>query len=194
MIDATLVVLAGGVGSRLGTFKSRIVLQGQPILNRIAGLFDVASRTLVAHRDDPSPAGSTAFDRVIFDSLQDAGPIAGVLAAIEVCRGESMVVLPVDQPGVTQDHVLELFRQSADAPIAMFRRGELIEPFPLVIRPSGFAAVRSYAQSGGRSLRGLSQLDGATLIDAPSSWPASVWSNLNTPADVAAAGGVVSTG
>ncbi len=75
-------ILAGGRSRRYGSDKARLVIEGQPLLVRVAReLADLASSMTVVARSagDYDDLGL----RTIRDSIPDKGPMGGLLAAFE---------------------------------------------------------------------------------------------------------------
>ncbi|MEP6921169.1 MAG: molybdenum cofactor guanylyltransferase [bacterium] len=100
-------ILAGGASSRMGTDKSRLLLDGQSFIHRIATKLSAVMPlvTIVGHL--PDDAG------LIFPSTPDVykewGALGGVHAALSACRSEWAVIVACDLPFVTA----ELFNRLA---------------------------------------------------------------------------------
>lgn len=193
--DTTLVVIAGGAGSRMGVPKHSIRIAGRPILEdllRRAGWDGPTILSLDAGTTGPV-GGAEGFGAVVHDAASGLGPLAGVVRALGACRTAALVAVPVDMCEFSHEHLAWFVERAAriGAEAAMMRRrlvaGEPLEPFPLYLtRASGLVIEGMFAR-GERALRNLTRVPGFECIDAPANWPESVWTNLNTPDDLARA-------
>src|SRR5439155_232810 len=84
-------------------------------------------------------------------------------------------------PGIGTDHARWLLDQLGGHAGVMCRRGDQIEPFPLVLRRSTRHVIREMIEGGERSVRSLSRSVCALLSPA---WPQDAWTNLNRPEDL----------
>lgn len=190
--DVTLVVLAGGAGSRMGKPKGWLTLGGRPILDHLLDRLAWPGQSLlVTAPGREHPPGWERFTREIPDPIPDGGPLRGVLTALEKSWTPLLLVLTVDMPGMGLEQcacIVAALRESPSTLGLMLRRPidgqSQPEPFPLAIRRSAQPIVTWRLQRQGRSVHGLLREKGFTSIDAPS-WGERVWTNLNSPADVA---------
>ncbi|MDQ3440490.1 MAG: molybdenum cofactor guanylyltransferase [Planctomycetota bacterium] len=187
---ATLAILAGGEGRRMGGPKGELRIEGKPILGYLLDRFRWDGPTLlVTAPGRERPAGCERFGREVTDPVAGEGPLRGVLTALAAVETEMLVVTTCDMPRVGARQLAwltdELSRRP-DAPLVMLSRDSQLEPFPLGIRSSAIAIVTTHYARGARGMRSLATLEGAAVITAPDDWPAEAWTNLNTPADLAA--------
>ena len=106
-------ILSGGASSRMGTDKSRLMLNGQTFIERIAqSLSGFASRITIVGRD----AEDLPFASVI-DIHPKWGALGGIETALANCHTECAFVIACDLPFVTSDLCWRLssYRQSYDA-------------------------------------------------------------------------------
>ena len=119
-------ILAGGASSRMGTDKSRLLLDGQTFTQRIANtLLEVASEvTIVGQGSEDPRVKSTS------DIYPHWGALGGVHAALAAARAEWAFVLACDLPFVTANLFTRLatFRKNYDAVVPIQRDGR---PQPL---------------------------------------------------------------
>ncbi len=137
----TGVVLAGGKSSRMGQDKAALMM-GQPLPSGESGLAlafhmaDVLGQAL--HADNPEaaiwiscqadrhiPASHAHLGRV-HDTIQDAGPLAGITAALEVAKGP-IFVLACDMP-LMQNQTVQLLIDARQAALEDSTR-----PHPLLL-------------------------------------------------------------
>jgi molybdopterin-guanine dinucleotide biosynthesis protein A len=92
-------ILAGGASSRMGTDKSRLTIEGQSFIERIAEtLLQVASKvTVVGHDSDDIRLESVA------DVYPKWGALGGVQTALTSCHADWALVVACDLPFVTSE-------------------------------------------------------------------------------------------
>ncbi len=190
--DVTLVLLAGGAGSRMGKRKDLIRVCGMGLvpwmLERAAWC---GPTMLVCAADGTRVEGEERVDVAVRDEVSGEGPLRGVVTAMAACRTSTMVVVPIDMPGIGARElawVVERASESPDAMCVMTRRmvngAERSEPFPSFYR-SGFEDVaRSRLHAGKRAMGGLMEEKAVCVVDAPREWGERVWANLNREDDV----------
>jgi len=184
----TGLVLAGGASRRMGRDKARLPLPGWGTLleRQVAVLREAgATRVLVStQRGRPYNVG----DKLVFDDLPDAGPLAGVAAGLREATAGLVLVLAVDMPGVGAGHFAELLCHARQEPPCgvVPVRDRIIEPltaiYPAVLAGSAEKALRA-GQSSPRDWAKAEAARGNLLLwPAPSSWHTATRS-WNTPAD-----------
>jgi len=183
--DITLGILAGGCASRLGGLdKAWLERNGVAQVLRIARRFDVQVATVIvsANRDLSRYVdhGLTA----VADDVPEAGPIGGIDTLTRTCRTPWLLTLPVDVIGVNECLLPALVAEAAGTgAFAVDDDG----PQPLValwrvdaLRGAIAAAIasRNFAMHALQDQLGMAQVR----------FPGVRFGNLNTPADLIAAG------
>lgn len=131
------VVLAGGRSQRMGRDKAFLTVEGQSLVQRQAALLKAVGCTdlLISGRPDVDYAVPHA--RIVFDHQPDAGPLAGLVAALNAAQQEWLLVLAVDLPRITADFLRTLLAQrSAGRGVVPFGRHgfePLIACYPRVV-------------------------------------------------------------
>src|SRR5690349_20303809 len=104
--DITLAILAGGEGSRMGKPKGALVIHGQPILEYLLDRFDWPGPTmLVTAPGREHPPGHEKFSREVVDPVFGAGPVRGILTALEHATTSIVVITTVDMPSIERTHL-----------------------------------------------------------------------------------------
>jgi molybdopterin-guanine dinucleotide biosynthesis protein A len=194
MTGVTLAVLAGGEGSRMGRPKGLLRVHGRPVLEYLLEQFDWPGPTLlVTAPGREHPPGWELFSREVQDPAAGLGPLRGILTALEAAQTPLVVVASVDMPGVGREQVDWLVSRIQVQVLGVLCRratesGPLVEPFPSAFRVSAAPLVSRRLDDGRRAVHALSGAPGFDLADVPGEWPPSVWTNLNTPDDLAEAG------
>ena len=189
------ILLAGGRGVRLGAAvpKALVELDGVTLLDRsIATLRECCDDVIVVAPVSVELGGIAA--RRVFDGDSHEGPLAGLVAALEACDGETAAILGVDFPLVSSALLRDMANclaaePPADAVIA--RPGGIAQPLVSVMRVRAKAALRAAFDEGVRSMHGgLARLNVRWLDDewlAQHAGGAKALLNVNTPGDLAAA-------
>ncbi len=183
LADATLLVLAGGAGRRLGRGdKCLTPVAGRPM---IAWVLDLAPRFAATYLVAPPTAAREALGVPL---LADRGPGGGAPAALatglEAVETGWAVALSCDLPLVDLAVVEALAAAAGDAVDAVVpEAGGFVHPLHAVYRASVAGVARRVATDGGRLRDVLDRVRTRRLALADA---ASV-TNVNTPAELAAA-------
>ncbi|WP_408608534.1 molybdenum cofactor guanylyltransferase [Actinosynnema pretiosum] len=105
------VVLSGGRGSRLGGVdKSDLVVRGRTLLKHALDAVSGAAQVIVvgAPKNEPDVQWTR-------ETPPGGGPLAGLAAGVALVEHPRVVVLAVDQPGVTASTVTRLLTTNANA-------------------------------------------------------------------------------
>lgn len=110
MRDRAAYILVGGKSSRFGSDKALIDINGGPLALHLADVVSEAagSVTLVG----PSARYERLGLPIIPDTHQDAGPLAGILAALEHTSASWNLILACDMPLLSAAFVEFLFTQA----------------------------------------------------------------------------------
>lgn len=179
------VVLAGGKSERMGTDKALLKYEGRTMIERavevLAKVF--GNRVIVASGSAGRFVGLD-LPRVIEDAAPGAGPMGGLLAALEGLRGAPVFLAACDMPRLDPVPICEQIRewgaQDADAlvPVAAGR----IQPLHAIYSPACAAAARTLIESGRRRMQDLVRAVRTRFWTVPAEWEIA-FENVNTPAD-----------
>jgi molybdopterin-guanine dinucleotide biosynthesis protein A len=182
----TLAILAGGEGSRMGRPKGDLAVGGVPLLQYVHRRLAQGPTLLVTAPGRVRPPGAQLFDQEVIDPVAGAGPLRGILTALEHASTPLLLVAAIDMPGIARRHLdwlAEQLRASPEAAGLFLRRGALMEPLPCAFRvQNATSPVRTVLDAGRRSVRSLLDVPGFGVIDVPSDWADDVWTKLNDPA------------
>jgi molybdopterin-guanine dinucleotide biosynthesis protein A len=178
------VILAGGRGRRMGgADKALIPLQGRPLVaHAIARLASQVGALAISANGDPGRLA--AFGLPVLPDDDPKGPLSGVLAGLVWADGhDAIATVAVDTPFFPADLVARL--AAAGAPAMAASRGDLHPTFALWPR-SAAPALQAFLSSGAspRVTDFARSLGAATVA-----FDDGDFTNINTPADLAAAGG-----
>ncbi len=170
------LALCGGKSSRMGRDNPLLDLAGESLLARTVRLGNtLGAQEVLVSRNQPG---------FIQDHIKDAGPMAGISAALPHCDNRWLLVLPVDMPLLSPEALTPLLTQTLCAQQAGF-----IEGFPLPVLLENSLALKLAlertltAATSSRSLQRLWQQLGLRQLSLPIS-PA--FQNCNDPASFTA--------
>ena len=172
--ELTGVLLVGGAGRRFGSSKALAILDGRTLAER-------AWRTLGDAAPERLAVGKTADGIALPFPLMDDGtdvraPIAGLVAGLRAARQELAVVLPVDMPLVTADH-LRLLAEGCAGDAAVPQTG----PLPCALRRRALPLLERRLTAGELTLRdAFAELDAHVVQLDPDAL-----ANVNTASDLA---------
>jgi len=176
--SVTGIVLAGGRSSRFGRDKLAEPYRGRPLLHHaILRLAEVCPELVVVVAPDAAPdlpEGPSV--RVVRDTREGEGPLAGLYAGLLAIRTPWVLVAGGDMPELSLDVLRELVRSAGDegAGAVALREGADVRPLPCVIRADrALDAAHTLLHAGRSSLR--------ELLDALGSIPVEehVWRGLD---------------
>jgi len=187
-----VAVLAGGGGRRMGAPKATATLAGRPLISyplaaaRCAGLEAV----VVAKPDTPLPKLDAA---VWAEPAAPQHPLRGLVTALERADGQPVLALACDLPFVTPDLLAWLARLGG--PAAIPRVGGRLQPLLARYDP-GAVAHLTEALAGELPLsEAVAALRARPVVEAQLRRfgpPSRLAFNVNTPAELAEAEGLLS--
>lgn len=148
----TTVILAGGLGTRIGGDKGLQVLRGKPL---IAWVFDAVGKQsdeVLVSANDERAAYAFLGCPVIADQMPDrAGPLAGLQAALCFAHHDWVASVPCDTPFLPKNLILQLFEAIAaadEAAVAVVEGRR--QPAIALYRKSVLPKLGAYLASGER--------------------------------------------
>ena len=152
--DASILVLAGGQGSRMGgQDKGWVDWRGKPMIEHIWQVLRPLTNDLIISCNRNQARYARLADQIVSDTEQNfAGPMAGISAALQVARGKLLLVVPCDAPAITVDLLAPLY-QAGLTQLSCLQRGQQLEPLFAAIPRSVQAQVQALWQQGQHSPR-----------------------------------------
>ena len=178
----------------MGLPKAWLRLEGRPILGWLMRMIKWPGPTLLVSAPGVvHPPGWELFDAEVADPADGGGPLRGVLTTLQRSLTPMAVVVTVDMPCVAPSALVWLAETLSARPLCggvMCRvtAGDVehIEPFPSAWRAHAAGEISRRLEAGRRSVHDLCGDPAFPALRAPAEWPAETWTNLNTPADLAA--------
>lgn len=190
----TGVVLAGGRNTRFGgTPKGLAPLAGKRVLDHVAGALAAASDSLLLVANDPGADDWLPGVPRIRDAIADAGPLAGVQAALAHVNGPILVVA-WDMPFVTAE-LLRAIRSAGEScggdALLPVGPGGRPEPLCAWYSPAALPAAETLLARGERRMAALHDVLRTRLLDertiASLGDAAHLFANVNTREELARA-------
>jgi molybdenum cofactor guanylyltransferase len=190
-VTITALVVAGGRSRRMGRDKATLVFEGEPLWSRqFRILHEIKPQALwlsAQTRPDWSPAGV----EVITDKAPSRGPLSGLGAALDRLLTTHLLVLAVDLPRMTAEHLRKLCALARPGCGVVPRNGDYFEPlcavYPVEARGDARLALAGKDVSMQAFVRNLLGQSRMKLYPVPAN-ESSLYCNVNTPEDLAAAG------
>ncbi len=179
------VVLAGGIGRRIGGAKALIQLQGRPLIEYpLDALRSVLDEVAVIAKPDtrlPELPGVTVW----IEPPEPRHPLTGITEALRRAGGRPVVVCATDLPFVSAGVIRGLAgHRVPDAPAVVAGRDGEIQPLLGCYLPDAAALLSQAAAEGRAPLREVVQAIGASVFEVADP---EVLFNVNSPQDLAQA-------
>ena len=182
--DINAVILAGGQGSRLGGLdKGLLELNKRPLIQHVIDRIQPQVSNIIIsanrHIDIYSNFGFNVYE----DDIPDfAGPLAGILKALEHCQNEWLLVVPSDSPFIPDDLAQRLSENIENNKIAIPHDGKYLHPTFALVHKSLTSSLKEFLQQGERKARVWMQQQEHTIVDF--SDQADAFININTENDL----------
>jgi molybdopterin-guanine dinucleotide biosynthesis protein A len=181
VMQATLLVLAGGAGRRMGRPKAWLRVGDTTLLRCVVGNLSRAFSEVLVAFAEPEQLEELIPHRVVFDRKTSAGPLAGLEAGLSVARNDVTFAVACDMPYVTPAVAEIAVAAAHGCDAAIPRIGGRPEPVCAAYRRSALPAITA-ALDGGRYRAAdvVDQLD-VTWLEG---LDPQLFRSLNTPEDL----------
>jgi molybdopterin-guanine dinucleotide biosynthesis protein A len=146
VLDATLLILAGGASRRMGRPKALLPVGGMTMVEWIAGRLGPEFPEVLVSANDPELA-PPGLQRVA-DLHPGLGPLAGIEAGLAAASHDALAVVACDLPRVTPEVVRLLVQRSEGRAAAVARVGGRPQPACACYRQSCLGRVRAALEEG----------------------------------------------
>jgi molybdenum cofactor guanylyltransferase len=182
LVEASAAILAGGKSSRMGQDKSLLVVEGQPLIQRIHRQLRAQFDDILVSTNDPAKYGFLGA-RAVPDREPGQGPLGGIASAVEAAIYDRVFVVACDIPVVPRHVVTKMLVAAEESDCVIARSSVGHEPLFSVYRKSALPAMRAVLDSGERR---ISALFSRVRIHRFDLGVAPWYRNLNTQDDLAA--------
>lgn len=186
------VVLAGGLGRRIGGDKAVVELEGRALVKYpIETLHEVCDEVAVVAKRDTMLPSLQGLASLWIEPDEPRHPLAGVAHALRVADGRPVLVVPVDVPLMDAGTLRLLLAAEDDDParpaaVVVARVHGRLQPLCGLYRPAALAGLAALDPTARAS--DVVQALGALVVDAPA--PAS-FLNVNRPEDLLQASALI---
>ncbi len=178
------VVLAGGQGRRMGgADKGLIEYRGRPLIEWALAALAPQVDELVISANRNLERYAAYGHRVLADTLPGyPGPLAGVLAALEVVNADWLLVAPCDTPRLPADLAARLLAAAKreNAVLAVAEDELRVHHSCFIVRTDQRVGLAAYLASGERAVRHWQ----AGLASTKVRFDAAGFANFNQPDDL----------
>lgn len=176
MVEPLGVVLAGGLGTRMGGSKALALLDGRPLVAHVLAALAAVTReqVVVAKRDTALPPGLTVW----IEPDAPRHPLAGVRHALRGAGGAPVLCCGVDLPRLDPATLRRLLAGAGPAG-AVARAGGFLHPTVALWTPAALPVLEDFA--AGEPARAVAVRAGLRAVDVA---PAAL-ANVNRPEDLA---------
>jgi molybdopterin-guanine dinucleotide biosynthesis protein A len=152
----TGVVLAGGRGQRMQQQdKGLVQLRQRPLVDyAVTALAPLVDELLISANRNQSLYQAMGYTVISDASDNFDGPLAGILAALQVAQQPLLLVMPCDAPLVTTAVLQRLLWALDDGVDALVvNDGQRLQPVFLLLRTALQPSLQAYLQAGQRKLQ-----------------------------------------
>jgi molybdopterin-guanine dinucleotide biosynthesis protein A len=104
----TALLLVGGLSLRMGRDKATLLLSGKPLWFRQLALLRELQSAAIWISARETPPWVPLDIEVVLDTTPSRGPLSGIVAALNRTQTSHLLVLAVDLPRMTSEHLLKL--------------------------------------------------------------------------------------
>ena len=187
--DVTGIVLAGGLGRRMGGVdKGLVELDGRPMVAHVIARLMPQVSTILVNANQNTERYASLGHPVVPDAVGGfAGPLAGLHAGLSHTKTPFAVTVPCDSPFLPDDLVARLAEglQRGDAQLAVARTGDQPHPVFALVRADVLPHLANFLAGGGRKIDAW--YAALRVVEAPFDDCADAFRNINTRDELAAA-------
>lgn len=178
------VLLAAGRSTRMGVDKAMLRVADGALWERQLGVLRAAGCCEVMISARPEQTWVPANTSVVRDAKPDAGPLAGIAAALAQAEATHLLVLAVDLPRMEPAWLVQLKAHCAPGVGAVGRHAGFFEPLAAIYPRGLLGAAESALGSGELSLQRFIASAGAAMTAVEISPAEALWfTNWNAPGE-----------
>lgn len=179
------VILAGGLARRMGQRdKGLIPFNGQPLIRyALAAMEPLVDEVLISANRNLEEYRQFAYPIISDDNTHFDGPLAGILATMQMAKYPILLISPCDSPLIKAEHLRRLLSALDDTvDIVVAFDGERLHPVIAALKTHLETDLQHYLQSGERKLQtwfARHNLIKVDFGDCPE-----IFANINTPEEL----------
>lgn len=181
----TALILAGGKSSRMGGVdKTLLEVNGRSLTERVVDVVLPLFREVIVASGVPGKFADIAGVREVGDHERGIGPLAGMLAGLEVCPTEWAFVVAADMPRLSESLIRRVISAAGpDVLAAAPRHGRFREPLHAAYKRDVIAEIERFLDEGGRSVNRLLDRIPVAWVEVEDA-DLECFKNVNRPADL----------
>src|SRR5205809_5113539 len=165
LMDATLVVLAGGDSRGMGRAKDWSEVGDTVLLRYVVERLGPAFSEVVVAFGEPEQMEQLVPYRVVFDRKRDAGPLAGLEAGLIAARHDVLFAVACDMPYVTPTTAQLAVAAARNSDAAIARHDGLFEPVCGAYRKTALPAIVGALDAGNYTAHDVAQARDVTSLE-----------------------------
>ncbi|MGK0444461.1 MAG: molybdopterin-guanine dinucleotide biosynthesis protein A [Bermanella sp.] len=118
MLKISGIILCGGKSRRMGQDKGLMPIDGQAMVCQVAKAFNGAQEVLLncnEHHEQYQALGFATFaDKEYGDIEANAGPLLGILSAMDTAKNDWLLFSPCDTPSLPEDYLQVMAQHASD--------------------------------------------------------------------------------
>ena len=181
VVQATLLVLAGGESRRMGHPKAWLRVGGTNLLRHVVERLAPTFSEVMVSFAEPEQLDEPLPYRIVFDRKPSAGPLAGLEAGLAAARHDVVFVVACDMPFVTRDVAQVAVSAARGVDAAIPRIDGRPEPVCGAYSRSALAAITGALDAGRLRAADITRELDVTWLEG---LDADLFRSLNTPADL----------
>lgn len=156
--EITVIILAGGQGSRMGgDDKGLVNWHGKTLVEHVIDRISPQASSLLISCNRNSDDYARLSDNICSDHLPDyQGPLAGVQAALTIVETQLSLICACDTPKLPEDLLARLLKtlEAEPAELCYPNDGNRNHFLPVLLKTSLLDQLNEYLATGGRSMKG----------------------------------------
>jgi molybdopterin-guanine dinucleotide biosynthesis protein A len=145
--NISIAILAGGRSSRMGTDKSRLLLQGRPIFEHVLERLTPLNLPVIIIANDLEKY--RCYELPIFpDVIPNGGSLGGLYSAIYCSKSDYTLCVGCDMPFLNTNLLAYLVAQCGDYDLVVPRVDGLAQPFHAVYNKNCLSTIHTHIGQG----------------------------------------------
>lgn len=149
--DVSAFIIAGGKGRRFGGDKLNHPLHGKPLIAHVAEVCEKIFARVAIIADDRTRFAYLPFP-CYEDLMQNAGPLAGIMTALEYSPTKKIFAVAGDMPSLNEEFIRYLVDVSAEYDVTVPRHQGEYEPLHAVYSKRCQDTIRRAIENGERKI------------------------------------------
>jgi molybdenum cofactor guanylyltransferase len=184
--NVTAVILAGGMGRRMGgQDKGLVKYKDATLIERVLAGIAQQTENILINANRNLDAYSKYGYPIVEDTLTDfQGPLAGFYAAMAVAKTEYILTLPCDGPFVADNYLSSMLEaiNKTDNKMAIASDGERMQPVYALLSVDLRPSLEKFLEEGERKIDRWYNRHQYSLVKFENE--TRLFTNINTPEDI----------